>query len=220
MRRLCTFIKSGWHCLPDTRVRVMLFCSTSRAHQTLCLHAMHALHATNGTTQVVFRPLNNPCDCNSFAHLQKLCTFAHLHNGVIEQPACFLFAGTKQFPTCTTGANGRCNVLVSSGIPGPMTSSATTTGQNGQPLSETGPNITWVAPAASPSPSPQPNTERLTIAATPNQVPVNGSVTVSATYTVNGVPTAGKVVTFEVIRPDGSKINPTCTTTAAGKGSC
>jgi hypothetical protein len=131
-------------------------------------------------------------------------------------------AGTKQFPTCTTGTNGRCNVLVSSGIPGPMTSSASVTGQNGQPLTEQAPLITWVAPGTpSPSPSPSPappNTERLTIAATPNQVPVNGSVTVSATYTVNGVPTAGKLVTFEVVRPDGTKINPTCTTTAAGEG--
>uniref|UniRef100_A0A383VEM4 Big-1 domain-containing protein n=1 Tax=Tetradesmus obliquus TaxID=3088 RepID=A0A383VEM4_TETOB len=122
--------------------------------------------------------------------------------------------GTKRNPSCTTGADGKCDVFVSSPVAGPMTTTGSTPGSNGTPVSATGPVITWTQQLA--SPSPKPDTEKLTIAATPNQVPVNGSVTVSATYTVNDKPTAGKVVTFEVIRPDGTKINPTCTTDATG----
>jgi hypothetical protein len=92
-----------------------------------------------------------------------------------------------------------------------MTSAGSTSGENGTLITAAGFDITWTAPAS---------TESLVLAATPNQVPVNGSVAVAATYTVNDKPTAGKVVTFEVIRPDGMKINPTCTTDASGECLC
>ncbi|WIA14670.1 hypothetical protein OEZ85_003172 [Tetradesmus obliquus] len=121
--------------------------------------------------------------------------------------------GTKQFPTCKTGADGKCTVTVTSPAPGLMTSTGSTPGESGKPVTATGPNISWVAQS---SPSPSPNTERLTIAATPNQVPINGSVTVAANFTVNDKPTAGKLVTFEVIKPDGTKTYQTCTTDASG----
>jgi hypothetical protein len=96
-----------------------------------------------------------------------------------------------------------------------MTTQGSTPGLNGT-VSTNGPDILWVLPT-SPSPSPSPIKERLIIIASPDQVPVNGSVTITTNYTVNDKPVPGKVVTFEVIRPDGSKIYPKCTTDAFGE---
>ncbi|WIA37925.1 hypothetical protein OEZ86_001302 [Tetradesmus obliquus] len=121
--------------------------------------------------------------------------------------------GTKQYPKCTTAADGKCNVTVSSPAPGAMTAQGSTPGSSGNLVSSNSIDVVWVAPS---SPSPSPMTERLAIAATPNQVPVNGSVTLSAEFAVNDKLTAGKVVTFEVIKPDGTKVYPTCTTADDG----
>lgn len=121
--------------------------------------------------------------------------------------------GTKQYPKCTTAADGKCSVTVSSPAPGAMTAQGSTPGSSGNLVSSNSIDVVWVAPS---SPSPSPITERLAIAATPNQVPVNGSVTLSAEFAVNDKLTAGKVVTFEVIKPDGTKVYPTCTTGASG----